>query len=390
MIKSSDRKTKALYDTISILQKKVTRLEEQQQRPDTSKTIHDDKDDKKEDETKAKLKPKPSELKQNPSSVSSNFKPTPPSPKPTPIVSNLSRAESSSTTSKLKSKFLSKPKILYIADSVGHTAAMSEVERTQNCRVRTARAYGSVPDTNARWPDCNFTDVARYELENHGREHIDVMILSAPTSDITNLDTSQLRPNDNTDALQQQVILSSQNMMHLAETSLRNNTKLVKVVLMEHHPRFDTTHTDPTSLKPTLARLANFTLNQLWLNSPLKHKIVIGRHSLESSGLGMAHLQRYQDQNTGRYDGVHLYGKTGRSDYTNSLKTIFLVALSELSPSQDNWRGLSQSEEHKTCPQAMYQKYQKVQYKKAQYQRAQSHFSIPTRNRFSALHQGNF
>ena len=216
------------------------------------------------------------------------------------------------------------------------------------------------------------------------------MILSAPTSDITNLDTSQLRPNDNTDALQQQVILSSQNMMHLAETSLRNNTKLVKVVLMEHHPRFDTTHTDPTSLKPTLARLANFTLNQLWLNSPLKHKIVIGRHSLESSGLGMAHLQRYQDQNTGRYDGVHLYGKTGRSDYTNSLKTIFLVALSELSQSQDNWRGLSQSEEHKTCPQAMYQKYQKVQYKKAQYQRAQSHFSIPTRNRFSALHQGNF
>ena len=35
---------------------------------------------------------------------------------------------------KKKSSFLSKPKILYVADSVGHSASMSNLEISQNCR----------------------------------------------------------------------------------------------------------------------------------------------------------------------------------------------------------------------------------------------------------------
>ena len=59
---------------------------------------------------------------------------------------------------------------------------------------------------------------------------------------------------------------------------------------MEHPPRFDTVDVDPLSVKPTLANLANTTLGQLWLNSPLKDKIFIGQHSLESSGVGTGHF----------------------------------------------------------------------------------------------------
>ena len=61
-------------------------------------------------------------------------------------------------------------------------------------------------------------------------------------------------------------------------------------------------------MKCNLARLANATLGGLWLNSPLKDKIFIGRHSLESSGAGAAHFNRYQNKYTRKYDGVHLFG----------------------------------------------------------------------------------
>jgi hypothetical protein len=150
---------------------------------------------------------------------------------------------------------------------------------------------------------------------------------------------------------------------------------------MEHPPRFDNKKVDPTSLKPTLARLANATLSQLWLNCPLKDKIFIGRHSLESSGTGAPHLARYKDQNTGRYDGVHMYGKSGCEDYTNSVKTIMMVALSETDCTETTTGcGTTQSDSHSYCPQAKYQK-------KFKYQP-----TVNTKNRFSVFNsnQGNY
>ena len=94
---------------------------------------------------------------------------------------------------------------------------------------------------------------------------------------------------------------------------------------MEHPPRFDKPAVDPTSLKPALAKLVNATLGKLWLNSKLKDKIIIGQHSIESSGTGDAHNV---NPVTGNYDGVHLYGVTGCKDYTNSLKSILMMSLS--------------------------------------------------------------
>ena len=110
----------------------------------------------------------------------------------------------------------------------------------------------------------------------------------------------------------------------------------------------------------------------LFLFCPLKDRIVIGRHSLENSGSGKAHHARYEDQNTGRYDGVHLYGYTGRKDYTNSVKTILMLAMSETG------FGTAQTGYHNSCPQA---KYQKEKYQP----------TVDTRNRFSVLNsnQGN-
>ena len=190
-------------------------------------------------------------------------------------------------------------------------------------------------DFNAKWPEQNFTDVVNYALTNPGRENYDVLVLSAPTVDITNMDTSKLSPLDNTEIYQQNVIISVQNMFSLAQAALEQNRNLKTVVLMEHTPRFDALDVDPTSLKANLVKLANATLNQLWLNSHLKNKISIGCHSFENSGTETAHLARYQNLRTGRYDGVHLYGQTGCRDYTGSVENIFLVALQSLSSTQD-------------------------------------------------------
>ena len=233
---------------------------------------------------------------------------------------------------------------------------MRSLEHFSKCRVKTARAYSSAYDDQSRWPDYNFTDVVKYHLDNPGRVQFDVLVTSAPTVDITNLNTSQLSTNENTEYFQQKVVVSSQNMFSLAKQSLEQNPSLRKVILMEHPPRFDAKEIDPTSLKSKLARLANATLSQLWLNSHLKDKIIIGRHSLESTGFGDQHLARYRNTRTGRYDGIHFYGPSGCTDYTNSVKTILMLALSEINQTKSSKEsGPAQSNNHSYFQQTRYQ-----------------------------------
>ena len=101
---------------------------------------------------------------------------------------------------------MAKRKILYVGDSVGHTASLRKLEDFQNCRIKSARAYSSVFDEKARWPRYNFSDVVEQSTKNPGRDHIDVLVMSAPTVDITNMDTSKLHPTDNTDIFQEKTI----------------------------------------------------------------------------------------------------------------------------------------------------------------------------------------
>ena len=268
---------------------------------------------------------------------------------------------------KPKSVFLSRPKVLYVGDSVGYTASFMKTEKASNCRISTARAYSSVHDRQARWPEHNFQDVVKYALAHPGREEYDVLVMTAPTVDITNLDTAKVSPKDSTEVYQQMIISSTQNMFNTAQRSLEQNPKLKKVILMEHTPRFDSQKSDPTSIKANLVRIANATLGQLWLNSSFKNKIFIRRHSLESSGTGPAHTARYVNTYTGRYDGVHLFGETARADYTNSIKSILLLALPENQPT--NVFGTAQNGGHQ---------------KKTNYQP-----NVQTSNRFSVFNSNN-
>ena len=87
---------------------------------------------------------------------------------------------------------------------------------------------------------------------------------------------------------------------------------------------------------------------QTWLG-PFKDRISIGQ--LESSGAGAAHFNRFQNQTTGKYDGVHLYGKTACTDYTNSVKTILMMAVPKHKLNKTSAElGTAQPVDHNNCP----------------------------------------
>ena len=182
----------------------------------------------------------------------------------------------------------------------------------------------------------------KHELANPGREKINVMVMSALTVDITNIDTSRVFPNQNQDIYLNKVIASCRNMFNIAVQSLEHHPDLSNVIILEHTPRFDTKDQDPSSIKPNLARIANATFGQLWLNSEFKGRISIGRHSLESPGSGPTHRDRYENTRTGKYDGVHFWGRSAQADFTNSVVSILMLALPENHKGTANEAGTAQ------------------------------------------------
>ena len=65
----------------------------------------------------------------------------------------------------------------------------------------------------------------------------------------------------------------------------------------------------------------------------MKDKIVIGSHTLDSYGVGKTFENRYIDMNSGRFDGIHLFGPTGQMDFTKSIIKIIHTNFPELSRS---------------------------------------------------------
>ena len=101
--------------------------------------------------------------------------------------------------------------------------------------------------------------------------------------DIMNLDTKKMKPSDNTDYLKRKVEKLCQNMMKVAEEAIIDDPHLEKVTIMNLAPRFDTKDVDPVQLKTKLATFANGYFLELWFDSSMKDKIIIGSHTLECS-----------------------------------------------------------------------------------------------------------
>ena len=217
-------------------------------------------------------------------------------------------------------------KTLLIGDSISGNVDIDALEKAVSEKIRVAKAYSAVYDVGntakaaARYPSKNFKDVIPAELSKDSYENL---ILQAGSIDITNLNTKD-DPERYLSFFKQEVVISAQNLFSSAVSALQTYQSLKKVVIMNQVPRYDPISVDPLSLKPALAVLFNNTLVGAWIDSPLKERISIGAHSLECAG-GVQEA-RYWDMKTNKYDGVHLYGPSGRKAYTISVLNILRVA----------------------------------------------------------------
>ena len=168
-------------------------------------------------------------------------------------------------------------------------------------------------------------------------------------------------------------------MMKVAEEAIVDDPHLEKVTIMNHAPRFDTKDVDPVQLKTKLATFANSYFLELWLDSSMKDKIIIGSHTLESSA--DVKKQRYTDERTNKYDGVHLYGRAGKEAYTESVLNIMISSL-QSQPSQTSQQ--NSNDYHTDCPQTKFGNAQRRKYSTVV---AGKKTTIKTQNRFSPLSQ---
>ena len=280
-----------------------------------------------------------------------------------------SRAPPRSTSgpqSRKRSKYLKKLKVLYIGDSVAHNANFSKVEKETNVRIRTMKTYSSVYTAKAKWPKRNMVDVTPAAvIDTREDDEYTHIVLNAPTVDITNLDTSKLTPTDNTEYFKQEVVVSCKNVFSVAHEALKKNHNLVKVIISEHSPRYDQLDVDPISLKPALAKFANTTFNNLWMESPWKSKIIVAAHNLQCDV--KTRVERFTDERTNRYDGIHAYSQSGKAAFTRSLIGIFSQAITALHKGSDI---LENKDNHTDCTQTRHQN---------------QNYSVPVQNMFDVL-----
>ena len=341
-------------DTMKDLKEEVTKQNEAttkaimdlQNKIENSNNTPSSKDNEAVKETKSTQPKAPSSAKASlsPPKASSSSSKTPSVPPPKAKAKPAAGPNAVKTPyqkKKQSTEYQAKPRVLYIGDSIAHNSNFRNLEKITNTTIKTSKAYSSVWDKDARFKHLNVMDVVKNEL---GKGDFDHLVLAAPTVDISNLDTSNVKPSDSTDLFKEKVGKSCQNMLKVAQDALENHTGLKNITIMNHAPRFDSKDVDPVGLKPILANFANSYLLELWLDSPKKNNIFIGSHNLNSS-VNVRH-SRYTDDRTGRFDGVHLYGSAGKTAYTDSVLNILLSSLqvqAQASKSKDDG-------DHTWCP----------------------------------------
>ena len=280
-------------------------------------------------------------MSSNPHSMSTNVTPiisvpntTPEPPRTTPLPPPASPPTQRPPPSSLHSTAPSRlptskrEKVLFITDSIGSNADRRHLEEATNTLIYTENAYDAQFKADAWRPDLNFCDVVKRVASKRDYKYA---VLQGASSDVSNLDTSDPSP-PNIAWFEQEVFISSQNMITAAESLLKTNHKIENVVILERTPRFDPLHLDPGQIKPQLSQYANQVLRDQLQSSPFKDQIIVAAHCLPSE----FHANIYGNPSSRRFDGVHLNGPDGSNFYTRSLCNILQNILSKHSRSSHN------------------------------------------------------
>ena len=306
--------------------------------------------------------------------------PPPPNESSTPPPKRAQKETKSKTLSNVRidtptQEGRNKPnsKILIIGDSISSNVDLKALENATDKKFITAKAYSSQRSTESNirkkaphFPKSNFQDVIQEQL---AKSDYHSLVLQVGSVDFSNMNTKNTSEED-IEYFKDETVLSAQHLFKAAENALEVKPSLEKVVIMKHIPRYDPLTSDPLSLKPALSQMFNNLLTELWMSSSFKNKIVLGNHNIDCSGA--IRDSRYRESRTGRFDGIHLLGNSGRKFYTLSVMNI--LNLADLTTPEYSY--------HQTCPQTQHMKRQRdvrVENKR------QPEFTLPTHNRFSRL-----
>ena len=246
----------------------------------------------------------------------------PPRTRPTspPAVPNPSlRTIESGQQKSIRLATSKRPKVLFIADSVGSNADIRHLEEATNSLIYTEKAYGSAYKPDALKPGQNFLQVASTAPK---KRNYSFAVLQSSSTDITNLNTTLPL-----EYLKHEVTISSKNTIAAANRILEGNPTIEKVLILERAPRFDTKTAVPLQLKSELSDFANNVLKQELNKSGIGNRVFLGSHSLPK------HLQEnlYGHSDHYGYDGIHLRGPQGKNHFTRSLCNILQPFLAEYS-----------------------------------------------------------
>ena len=219
-------------------------------------------------------------------------------------------------------------KVLFITDSIGRNVNTRHLEEATNTLIYSEEAYGAEFRTDALKPNKNFMYAAKNAPRKRDYKYA---VLQGSSTDITNLD-SRSPPSASIKFMEQEVFVASQNMVAAANTIIKNNPNIEKVILLETTPRFDIESVDPTGIKPELSKYSNKVMREEVKKSEFKDKIVIGTHTLPS----ICNNNIYGHPEVRGYDGIHMYGQEGMKYYTHSLCGILQKNLSNKSREPHN------------------------------------------------------
>ena len=269
---------------------------------------------------------------------------------PSPKASSSSSSGPRASTPKPQSQ------LLFIGDSITNALDTKVIAQAADAKITKVKAYSAVHDDvsntakqAAKIPHQNVTNVCEKEL---AKNEFDGLILQAGSVDISNLNTRN-NATEHFEYFSQETTKSAENVFQVAESSLKNHPNLKKVVIMKQIPRYDTEQIDPLQIKPALSEVYNNKLSDLWLHSTMKEKIFVGSHDRIACTGGIREA-RYRCTQSGRFDGVHLYGPSGMKTYTNSvleiLRNASLIPNDSLSCPQFQYQNRnSDSSQDKRC-----------------------------------------
>ena len=214
-----------------------------------------------------------------------------------------------------------RPKVLFIADSIGSNVDVRHLEEATNSLIYTEEAYGAEYKPDAFRPHENFNYASNTAPSKRNFKYA---ILQGSSTDITDLDTSKVN-HAQMEFLKQEVFVASQNMVSAARNIILNNPGVEKVLILDRTPRFDLPSADPTNLKSKLSEYGNKVFRDVLENCDVKAKISVASHTLPNQ------LQQnlYGHPDRRGYDGIHLNGPDGRNHYTRSVCNILQRFLSK-------------------------------------------------------------